>query len=294
MTAEELNKGKELIVNLLNSLFSKYPDYTLEYDYDDTGILVNLADKEKKLPLINRNIMYDKIYRNFAEAKKYFPKSIYLWNDLDIVFSYNGKTLEGKSTDTIIGDSVLECFDSSIESVKAKPIKFPTTFVNIGSIMGKFYITSVNNTVTKTDINPSDAFIYFFTYLIPDYLLLSNEKGESVKVTSESLREFYLNGGEDGGQYDFTPEEILESLIRGITFAQTEQYDTEVAADFYNCLRNTGFDWGTDIYEEYYPLYEILILGINDMVISDWGVFGEAGSGEFEIFEDLFNFLNRK
>ena len=118
MTAEELNKGKELIVNLLNSLFSKYPDYTLEYDYDDTGILVNLVDKEKKLPLVNRDLINDKTYANFVNAKKYFPKSIYLWNDLDIVFSYNGKTLE----DTIIGDSVLECFDSSIESVKAKPI----------------------------------------------------------------------------------------------------------------------------------------------------------------------------
>ena len=294
MTAEELNKGKELIVNLLNSLFSKYPDYTLEYDYDDTGILVNLVDKEKKLPLVNRNLINDKTYANFVEAGKYFPESKSLWNDLDFVFSYNGKTLEGKSSDTIIGDSVLECFDLSIDAVKSKSIKFPTTFIGVGREMGEFYITPVNNTVTKTNIDPSDAFIYFFTYIIPDYLLLSNEKGESVKVTSESLREFYLNGGEDGGQYHFKPEEILESLIRGITFAQTEQYETQVSADFYNCLGSTGFDWGTDIYEEYYPLYEILILGINDMVISDWGVFGEANSGEFEIFEDLFNFLNRK
>lgn len=293
MENSEINKAKKTVVSLLNSVFSKFPDYTLEYDYDDTGILINLVDEENKLPLVNKILIANASYENFRKASKYFPQSMSVWKNLDIVFSYNGKELKGNSKDSFIGDSLLECFDTSIEGVQSKPIKFDMIFNGIGPKMGKFYITAVNNTITKTDINPSDNYIYFFTYLIPDYLSLSNDKGQSVKVTAESLREFYLNGGEDGEKYDFTPEKILEALLRAITFAQTEQHDTEVSKEFYSCLSNT-FDWDDGLYLDYFPLYELLILGINDMVISDWGVFGEANTRDFEIFEDLFNFLLRK
>ena len=293
MENSEINKAKKTLVNLLNSLFSKFPDYRMEYDYNDTGILINLVDEENALPLVNSKLISTASYEIFIKASKYFPQAMSLWRELDIIFLYNGNYISNTPKDSFVGDSLLECFETSIKEVQSKPIKFDTAFINIGPKMGEFYITAVNNTITKTDIDPSDNYIYFFTYLIPDYLLLSNDKGQSVKVTAESLREFYLNGGEDGEKYDFTPEEILEALLRAITFAQTEQHDTEVSKDFYNCLSNT-FNWDDGIYMDYFPLYELLILGINDMVISDWGVFGEANTRDFEIFEDLFNFLLRK
>ena len=295
MTAEELNKGKELIVGLLNSIFSSGDGYQISYDYDDTSFIIDFISEGDKFPIVTKRLIMEAIHSNFRKASRYFPDAMYFWKNYDFVVNYNGKELIYNSiNDAHISKSITDCFDNSLEQIQSNSVTFPTVFIGVNSKMGEFFITSVNNKVTKSTIDPSDNYLYFFTYLVPDYLLLSNGKGESVKITAESLRDFHMNGGEDGEPYYETPEKILEALLRSIAFAQTEQYESRVSSEFYNCVRSAGFEGGEDIYEDYYPLYEVIFYGISDMIITTHGIYGEANSGDFEIIEDLFNFLNRK
>lgn len=295
MTAEELNKGKELIVGLLNSIFSSGDGYQISYDYDDTSFIIDFISEGDKFPIVTKRLIMEAIHSNFRKASRYFPDAMYFWKNYDFVVNYNGKELIYNSiNDAHISKSITDCFDNSLEQIQSNSVTFPTVFIGVNSKMGEFFITSVNNKVTKSTIDPSDNYLYFFTYLVPDYLLLSNGKGESVKITAESLREFHINGGEDGEPYYETPEKILEALLRSIAFAQTEQYESRVSSEFYNCVRSAGFEGGEDIYEDYYPLYEVIFYGISDMIITTHGIYGEANSGDFETIEDLFKFLNRK
>jgi len=295
MTAEELNKGKELIVGLLNSIFSSGDGYQISYDYDDTSFIIDFISEGDKFPIITKRLIMEAIHSNFRKASRYFPDAMYFWKNYDFVVNYNGKELIYNSiNDAHISKSITDCFDNSLEQIQSNSVTFPTVFIGVNSKMGEFFITAVNNKVTKSTIDPSDNYLYFFTYLVPDYLLLSNGKGESVKITAESLRDFHMNGGEDGEPYYETPEKILETLLRSIAFAQTEQYESRVSSEFYNCVRSAGFEGGEDIYEDYYPLYEVIFYGISDMIITTYGIYGEANSGDFETIEDLFKFLNRK
>ena len=295
MTSEELNKGKELIVGLLNSIFSSGDGYQISYDYDDTSFIIDFISEGDKFPIVTKRLIMEAIHSNFRKASRYFPDAMYFWKNYDFVVNYNGKELIYNSiNDAHISKSITDCFDNSLEQIQSNSVTFPTVFIGVNSKMGEFFITAVNNKVTKSTIDPSDNYLYFFTYLVPDYLLLSNGKGESVKITAESLRDFHMNGGEDGEPYYETPEKILEALLRSIAFAQTEQYESRVSSEFYNCVRSAGFEGGEDIYEDYYPLYEVIFYGISDMIITTHGIYGEANSGDFEIIEDLFNFLNRK
>lgn len=295
MTAEELNKGKELIVGLLNSIFSSGDGYQISYDYDDTSFIIDFISEGDKFPIITKRLIMEAIHSNFRKASRYFPDAMYFWKNYDFVVNYNGKELIYNSiNDAHISKSITDCFDNSLEQIQSNSVTFPTVFIGVNSKMGEFFITAVNNKVTKSTIEPSDNYLYFFTYLVPDYLLLSNGKGESVKITAESLRDFHMNGGEDGEPYYETPEKILEALLRSIAFAQTEQYESRVSSEFYNCVRSAGFEGGEDIYEDYYPLYEVIFYGISDMIITTYGIYGEANSGDFETIEDLFKFLNRK
>ena len=295
MTSEELNKGKELIVGLLNSIFSSGDGYQISYDYDDTSFIIDFISESDKFPIMTKRLIMETIYSNFRKASRYFPDAMYFWKNYDFVVNYNGKEFEGNSiNDAHISKSITDCFDNSLEKIQSDSVTFPTTFINVNSKMGEFFITAVNNKVTKSTIEASDNYLYFFTNLVPDYLLLSNGKGESVKITAESLRDFHMNGGEDGEPYYETPEKILDALLRSVAFAQTEQYETKVAVDFYDCLRSTGWIWDEGIYEDYYPLYEVIFYGISDMIITTHGIYGEASSGDFETIGDLFNFLNRK
>jgi len=295
MTAEELNKGKELIVGLLNSIFSSGDGYQISYDYDDTSFIIDFISEGDKFPIVTKRLIMEAIHSNFRKASRYFPDAMYFWKNYDFVVNYNGKELNYNSiNDAHISKSITDCFDNSLEQIQSNSVTFPTVFIGVNSKMGEFFITAVNNKVTKSTIDPSDNYLYFFTYLVPDYLLLSNGKGESVKITAESLRDFHINGGEDGEPYYETPEKILEALLRSIAFAQTEQYESRVSSEFYNCVRSAGFEGGEDIYEDYYPLYEVIFYGISDMIITTYGIYGEANSGDFETIEDLFKFLNRK
>jgi len=295
MTSEELNKGKELIVGLLNSIFSSGDGYQISYDYDDTSFIIDFISEGDKFPIVTKRLIMEAIHSNFRKASRYFPDAMYFWKNYDFVVNYNGKELNYNSiNDAHISKSITDCFDNSLEQIQSNSVTFPTVFIGVNSKMGEFFITAVNNKVTKSTIEPSDNYLYFFTYLVPDYLLLSNGKGESVKITAESLRDFHMNGGEDGEPYYETPEKILEALLRSIAFAQTEQYESRVSSEFYNCVRSAGFEGGEDIYEDYYPLYEVIFYGISDMIITTYGMYGEANSGDFETIEDLFKFLNRK
>lgn len=295
MTSEELNKGKELIVGLLNSIFSSGDGYQISYDYDDTSFIIDFISEGDKFPIVTKRLIMEAIHSNFRKASRYFPDAMYFWKNYDFVVNYNGKELIYNSiNDAHISKSITDCFDNSLEQIQSNSVTFPTVFIGVNSKMGEFFITAVNNKVTKSTIDPSDNYLYFFTYLVPDYLLLSNGKGESVKITAESLRDFHMNGGEDGEPYYETPEKILETLLRSIAFAQTEQYESRVSSEFYNCVRSAGFEGGEDIYEDYYPLYEVIFYGISDMIITTHGIYGEANSGDFETIEDLFKFLNRK
>ena len=295
MTSEELNKGKELIVGLLNSIFSSGDGYQISYDYDDTSFIIDFISEGDKFPIVTKRLIMEAIHSNFRKASRYFPDAMYFWKNYDFVVNYNGKELNYNSiNDAHISKSITDCFDNSLEQIQSNSVTFPTVFIGVNSKMGEFFITAVNNKVTKSTIEPSDNYLYFFTYLVPDYLLLSNGKGESVKITAESLRDFHMNGGEDGEPYYETPEKILEALLRSIAFAQTEQYESIVSSEFYNCVRSAGFEGGEDIYEDYYPLYEVIFYGISDMIITTYGMYGEANSGDFETIEDLFKFLNRK
>ncbi len=295
MTSEELNKGKELIVGLLNSIFSSGDGYQISYDYDDTSFIIDFISEGDKFPIVTKRLIMEAIHSNFRKASRYFPDAMYFWKNYDFVVNYNGKELIYNSiNDAHISKSITDCFDNSLEQIQSNSVTFPTVFIGVNSKMGEFFITAVNNKVTKSTIDPSDNYLYFFTYLVPDYLLLSNGKGESVKITAESLRDFHMNGGEDGEPYYETPEKILEALLRSIAFAQTEQYESRVSSEFYNCVRSAGFEGGEDIYEDYYPLYEVIFYGISDMIITTHGIYGEANSGDFETIEDLFKFLNRK
>ena len=295
MTLEELNKGKELIVGLLNSIFSSGDGYQISYDYDDTSFIIDFISEGDKFPIVTKRLIMEAIHSNFRKASRYFPDAMYFWKNYDFVVNYNGKELIYNSiNDAHISKSITDCFDNSLEQIQSNSVTFPTVFIGVNSKMGEFFITAVNNKVTKSTIDPSDNYLYFFTYLVPDYLLLSNGKGESVKITAESLRDFHMNGGEDGEPYYETPEKILETLLRSIAFAQTEQYESRVSSEFYNCVRSAGFEGGEDIYEDYYPLYEVIFYGISDMIITTHGIYGEANSGDFETIEDLFKFLNRK
>lgn len=131
--------------------------------------------------------------------------------------------------------------------------------------MGDYKVTLVNNTILKSETHNNNHNITFLIYVLPDYILLTNKEGRSVKVTPEDIKEFVTNGGEDGEPYHSTEEEIINSILSSTFFAITEQDDAgTIIPEFYNCIQQY-FDWGSDFYEDYYPRLEILINGIGNV-----------------------------
>ena len=68
MTSEELNKGKELIVGLLNSIFSSGDGYQISYDYDDTSFIIDFISEGDKFPIVTKRLIMEAIHSNFRKA----------------------------------------------------------------------------------------------------------------------------------------------------------------------------------------------------------------------------------
>src|SRR6056300_21945 len=201
MTSEELNKGKELVVKLLNAVFSSQGDYKIEYRTDETGIIANLVGSDNVVPIVSRNLINEKVWRSFKDASRYLPIAMEVYSDVDIIIEYNGETLTGNRNDIRISQPVLDCFNSTIEYIENNPTKLRTAFINVSEAMGDYTVTLVNNTVMSSDIDSNDSYLNFYIYVVPDYILLNNKDGQSVKVTLEDIKEFVNHGGEDGGPY---------------------------------------------------------------------------------------------
>jgi len=293
MTAEELNKGKELVVKLLNAIFSSQGDYKIEYRTDDTGIIANLVDPDNVVPIISRNLINEKVWRSFKDASRYLPITMEVYSDVDIIIEYNGDTLTGNSYNVKVSQPVLDCFNSTIEYIENNPTKLRTAFINVSEAMGDYTVTLVNNTIMSSDIESNDAYLIFYIYVVPDYILLTNKDGQSVKVTLEDIKEFVNHGGEDGGQYWDSEKEVINSILSSTSFAIQEQIDSgTIIPEFYNCL-GQHVSWDEGLYEDYYSQLEILVNGISHPIVS-YGHYKETGSSDFETIENLFTFLNNK
>ena len=289
MTSEELNKGKELVVKLLNTVFSSQGDYKIEYRTDDTGIIANLVGSDNIVPIVSRNLINEKVWRSFKQASRYLPIAMDVYSDVDIIIEYNGETLTGNSNDIRISQPVLDCFNSTIEYIENNPTKLRTAFINVSEAMGDYTVTLVNNTVMSSDIDSNDSYLNFYIYVVPDYILLTKNEGQSVKVTLEDIKEF-VNHGEP---YWDNEKEIINSILSSTSFAAQEQIDSgTIIPEFYNCL-SQYVSWDEGLYEDYFSQLEILVNGISQPIVS-YGHYKETGSSDFENVENLFNFLLRK
>ncbi len=294
MTAEELNKGKELVVKLLNSIFSSQGDYKIEYRTDETGIIANLVDPDNVVPIVSRNLINEKVWRSFKQASKYLPITMDVYSDVDIIIEHNGDTLTGNSNDIKVTQPILDCFNTTIEYIENNPTKLRTAFVNVREAMGDFTVTLVNNTVMSSDIDSvNDAHLTFYIYVVPDYILLTNKEGQSVKVTLEDIKEFVNHGGEDGEPYWDSEKEVIESILSSTSFAIQEQIESgTIIPEFYNCL-GQHVSWDEGLYEDYYSQLEILVNGISYPTVQ-YGYYKETNLSDFETIENLFTFLNNK
>lgn len=293
MTAEELNKGKELVVKLLNAIFSSHEGYKIEYRTDETGIIANLVDPDNVIPIVSRNLINQMVWRSFRAASKYLPIAMEVYSNVDIIIEDNGHTLTGYSNDVRLSQPILDCFNSTIEYIENNPTKLRTAFINVSKAMGDYTVTLVNNTVMNSDIDSNDSFLHFYIYVVPDYILLTNKEGQSVKVTLEDIKEFVNHGGEDGEPYWDNEKEVIDSILSSTSFAIQEHVESgTIIPEFYNCL-GQYVSWDEGLYEDYFPQLEILINGISQPTVK-YGHYKETGSSDFETIEELFNFLNRK
>lgn len=293
MTSEELNKGKELVVKLLNAVFSSQGDYKIEYRTDETGIIANLVGSDNVVPIVSRNLINEKVWRSFKDASRYLPIAMEVYSDVDIIIEYNGETLTGNSNDIRISQPVLDCFNSTIEYIENNPTKLRTAFINVSEAMGDYTVTLVNNTVMSSDIDSNHSYLNFYIYVVPDYILLTNKEGQSVKVTLEDIKEFVNHGGEDGGPYWDNEKEIINSILSSTSFAIQEQIDSgTIIPEFYNCL-GQYVSWDEGLYEDYFSQLEILVNGISHPIVT-YGHYKETDSSDFDTIENLFTFLNNK
>ena len=293
MTSEELNKGKELVVKLLNAIFSSQGDYKIEYRTDDTGIIANLVDPDNVVPIVSRNLINEKVWSSFKQASRYLPIAMEVYSAVDIIIEHNGETLTGNSYNVKVSQPVLDCFNSTIEYIENNPTKLRTAFINVSEAMGDYTVTLVNNTVMSSDIESNDAYLIFYIYVVPDYILLTNKEGQSVKVTLEDIKEFVNHGGEDGGPYWDNEKEVINSILSSTSFAIQEQIDSgTIIPEFYNCL-GQYVSWDEGLYEDYFSQLEILVNGISYPIVS-YGHYKETGSSDFENVENLFTFLKNK
>jgi len=293
MTSEELNKGKELVVKLLNAVFSSQGDYKIEYRTDETGIIANLVGSDNVVPIVSRNLINEKVWRSFKDASRYLPIAMEVYSDVDIIIEYNGETLTGNRNDIRISQPVLDCFNSTIEYIENNPTKLRTAFINVSEAMGDYTVTLVNNTVMSSDIDSNDSYLNFYIYVVPDYILLNNKDGQSVKVTLEDIKEFVNHGGEDGGPYWDNEKEIINSILSSTSFAIQEQIDSgTIIPEFYNCL-GQYVSWDEGLYEDYFSQLEILVNGISHPIVT-YGHYKETDSSDFDTIENLFTFLNNK
>lgn len=285
---------KKALVRLLNSLFSNMDGFRLEYDYDDTGILVDVVDPDNFLPLISKRLVIEQVYRNVRKASKYLPDAMKVYQDLDFVYTYNGEPFNtGTINDVRISQPILDCFNSSIEYVSNNNVKLNTVFINVGPEMEDYKVTLANNTVLSTEIDAREAYVNFFIFVLPDYIILTNKEGLSVKVTPEDIKEFITNGGEDGEPYHSTEKEIIDSILSSTSFAMVEhEIRGTIIPDFYNCVEQY-VPWDNGLYEDYYPKFEILVNGISKQT-EKYGYYKETNERDFERVDDLFNFLLRK
>lgn len=287
------DRTKKALVQLLNSIFSNMGTYRLEYDYDDTGILVDVVDLDNSLPIISKRLVIEQVYRNIRKASKYIPDAMGVWQDLDFEYSYNGEPFNTNTiNDVRISQPVLDCFNSKIEYINDNDVKLNTAFINVGPAMGEYRVTLANNTILNTEIDANEAYINFYIYVLPDYIILTNQEGQSVKVTPEDIKEFITNGGEDGEPYPSTEKEMINSILSSTSFAMTEQ-DEEgtIIPDFYNCIYKY-VTWDEGIYEDYYPKFEIIVNGISEQT-EQYGYWKETNQHDFERIDDLFTFLNK-
>ena len=293
MTSEELNKGKELVVKLLNAVFSSQGDYKIEYRTDETGIIANLVDPDNVVPIVSRHLINEKVWMSFKQASRYLPIAMEVYSDVDIIIEHNGETLTGNSNDIRISQPVLDCFNSAIEYIENNPTKLRTAFINVSEAMGDYTVTLVNNTVMGSDIDSNDSYLNFYIYVVPDYILLTKNEGQSVKVTLEDIKEFVNHGGEDGGPYWDNEKEIINSILSSTSFAIQEQIDSgTIIPEFYNCI-SQYVSWDEGLYEDYFSQLEILVNGISHPIVS-YGHYKETGLSDFETIENLFTFLNNK
>lgn len=285
---------KKALVQLLNSIFSNMVHYRLEYDYDDTGILVNVVDPNNLLPIISKRLVIEQVYRNVRRASKYIPDAMTVYNDSDFEYSYNGEPFNTSTiNDVRISQPVLDCFNTAIEYINDNDVILNTAFINVGPAMGEYKVILSNNTILSSDIDANEAYLNFYIYVLPDYITLINEKGQSVKVTPEDIKEFITNGGEDGEPYPSTEKEMIESILSSTSFAMTEQDEQgTIIPDFYTCVYQY-VSWDEGLYEDYYPKFEIIVNGISKQT-SEYGYWEETDQHDFELIDDLFNFLLRK
>lgn len=285
---------KKALVQLLNSIFSNMGQYRLEYDYDDTGFLVNVVDPDNLLPIISKRLLIEQVYRNVRRASKYIPDAMTVYNNLDFEYSYNGEPFNTSSiNDVRVSQPILDCFNTAIEYINDNDVILNTAFINVGPAMGEYKVILSNNTILSSDIDANEAYLNFYIYVLPDYITLTNEKGQSVKVTPEDIKEFITNGGEDGEPYPSTEKEMIDSILSSTSFAMTEQDEQgTIIPDFYNCVYQY-VSWDDGLYEDYYPQFEILVNGISKQT-TEYGYWKETNQHDFEMIDDLFNFLLRK
>ena len=293
MTSEELNKGKELVVKLLNAVFSSQGDYKIEYRTDETGIIANLVGSDNVVPIVSRNLINEKVYNSFKQASRYLPITMEVYSDVDIIIEHNGETLTGRPNDVKVSQPVLDCFNTTIEYIENNPTKLRTAFINVSEAMGDYTVTLVNNTVMDSDIDSNEAYLIFYIYVVPDYILLTNKEGQSVKVTLEDIKEFVNHEGEDGEPYHADEKYVINSLLSSTSFAIQEQIDSgTIIPEFYNCL-SQYVSWDEGLYEDYFSQLEILVNGISYPIVS-YGHYKETNASDFENVENLFTFLNNK
>ena len=287
MESQKLENIKSAMVRLLNHLHSSFDGYSIEYRYDDSGIIANLVDVEGKVPVINRNIVSELVYTGVLKINAYIPGALDVYKRMDNVIEYNGEVLGYSSNDGVISKDIYGAFNKYAKALE-DVIVLPGAFLNMG-YEKKISFKFIGNDVINRQTDVEADYLYFYYTLVCEKIV-ANVDGVETVIDVEGLLSYQEETGMNA------KEDLLDTIFRSVTFAQDEGMDNNTTHNFYAEL-GKYWTWNDNgIYEDFYPWLSIVMAGMKGIpgTYNPGKYFGEVDDRDWGKLEGLLNYLNNK
>lgn len=287
MESQKLENIKSAMVRLLNHLHSSFDGYSIEYRYDDSGIIANLVDVEGKVPVINRNIVSELVYTGVLKINAYIPGALDVYKRMDNVIEYNGEVLGYSSNDGVISKDIYGAFNKYAKALE-DVIVLPGAFLNM-DYEKKISFKFIGNDVINRQTDVEADYLYFYYTLVCEKIV-ANVDGVETVIDVEGLLSYQEETGMNA------KEDLLDTIFRSVTFAQDEGMDNNTTHNFYAEL-GKYWTWNDNgIYEDFYPWLSIVMAGMKGIpgTYNPGKYFREVNDRDWKKLEGLLNYLNNK